>query len=370
MDAAGLDRAVLVGCSRAGSIVHRHRARVSGSGLGPRLGLRRDQRLRGREHARRAGRVRARARPSRRPKDWAAAADHDVAIWVDGFGQPAGRAPAAARDAIRTMAYETYVQEKPYGDTIVLDPPAIGRLGELRLPVLVITGGLDESSTWAGADVLVAAVPGARRIDLPDVAHMPSLERPGVVHRDPARVPRGGRRVPLARSTTSTGAGMLVISARHVAPPGHALDDDPDQRTAVEVVTAGTADTSPGAPRPPPVLGARVGREEVGVAVDPDPGQAAPVLVPALDEQRDRRPLERCRGRERGRARIGGPASACRRGASRSALRRRRSDRSRRSTPGPGADVRRGAIVARVARRAAATNASRRAAQVGPSSRP
>ncbi len=76
------------------------------------------------------------------------------------------------------MAYETYVQEKPYGDTIVLDPPAIGRLGELRMPSLVIIGGLDESTTVTAAGLLAAAVPGARRIDLPDVAHMPSLERP------------------------------------------------------------------------------------------------------------------------------------------------------------------------------------------------
>ena len=111
-------------------------------------------------------------------KDWAAAAEHDVEIWVDGFGQPPGRAPAAARDAVRTMAYETYVQEKPYGDTVVLDPPAIGRLGEIRVPTLVIVGMLDESVTVANAGVIAGTVPGARRIDLPDVAHMPSLERP------------------------------------------------------------------------------------------------------------------------------------------------------------------------------------------------
>jgi pimeloyl-ACP methyl ester carboxylesterase len=41
-----------------------------------------------------------------------------------------------------------------------------------------MTGGLDESATRVGADAIVAAVPGGRRIDLPDVAHMPSLERP------------------------------------------------------------------------------------------------------------------------------------------------------------------------------------------------
>ena len=41
-----------------------------------------------------------------------------------------------------------------------------------------MTGGLDSPSTRVAAAAIVAAVPGARRIDLPDVAHMPSLERP------------------------------------------------------------------------------------------------------------------------------------------------------------------------------------------------
>ena len=77
------------------------------------------------------------------------------------------------------MTYETYVQEKPYGDTIVLDPPAIGRLAEIRVPTLVIIGGLDTpSTTWLRPTWSRRGIRGARRIDLPDVAHMPSLERP------------------------------------------------------------------------------------------------------------------------------------------------------------------------------------------------
>ena len=43
--------------------------------------------------------------------------------------------------------------------------------------MLAIAGGLDESGVRAGAGVLVERA-GARRIDLPDVAHLPSLERP------------------------------------------------------------------------------------------------------------------------------------------------------------------------------------------------
>jgi pimeloyl-ACP methyl ester carboxylesterase len=177
MDAAGLERAVLVGCSRAGSIVIdtalEYPDRVSGvvhvgggiSGT--------DWEATPVEEA-----EFARGEALEEAKDWAAVAAHEARIWVDGFGQPDGRAPADVREAVRRMVYETYVQEKPYGDPIVLDPPAAERLSQLSMPVLVIVGLLDESGTIASARLLAREAPRARLIELPDVAHMPSLERP------------------------------------------------------------------------------------------------------------------------------------------------------------------------------------------------
>ncbi|HEY4190172.1 MAG TPA: alpha/beta fold hydrolase [Candidatus Limnocylindrales bacterium] len=177
MDAAGLDRAALVGCSRAGSIAIdtalEYPDRVSGlvwvcGGVSGNDGEDSPEEVAAGESEELLSEA----------KDWAGLADFDVELWVDGIGQPVGRAPAAARDAVRRMTFETYVQEKPYGDTIVLDPPAIGRLGEVRVPTLVMIGGLDTPSTRRSADLVAAGIPGARRIDLPDIAHMPSLERP------------------------------------------------------------------------------------------------------------------------------------------------------------------------------------------------
>jgi 3-oxoadipate enol-lactonase len=177
MDAAGLERAVLVGCSRAGSIVVdtalEYPDRVSGivHVCGGISGT--DWDPTPEEEA-----AFARGEALEEAKDWAALSELDVELWVDGVGQPAGRAPAAARDLVRTMTYETYVQAKPYGDTIVLDPPAAGRLGELAVPVLVIQGLLDESGTIRSGRLLAEGAPHARLIELPDCAHMPNLEKP------------------------------------------------------------------------------------------------------------------------------------------------------------------------------------------------
>jgi pimeloyl-ACP methyl ester carboxylesterase len=111
-------------------------------------------------------------------KDWEAVAELDVARWVDGTGQPPGRAPEAIRSFVRQMDLETLVADKPTGQPIELDPPAARRLADIAAPVMAIVGLLDGSSTAQAADALVAGVARARRIDLPDVAHLPNLERP------------------------------------------------------------------------------------------------------------------------------------------------------------------------------------------------
>jgi pimeloyl-ACP methyl ester carboxylesterase len=176
MDAAGLERAVLVGCSRAGSIcldtALEFPDRVAGLAWvsGGISGMEWDETPVEAEAFERSEAL-------EEARDWAALAEHEVRIWVDGFGQPEGRGPTAVRDLVRTMTLETYLQEKESGQPIPLDPPAFGRLEELRVPVLAIAGLLDESAVPAGARLLGVRA-GARVIELDGVAHLPSLERP------------------------------------------------------------------------------------------------------------------------------------------------------------------------------------------------
>ncbi len=176
MDAAGLERAVLVGCSRAGSIVLdtalEFPDRVGGlvwvcGGIG---GF--DLEETAEEQA-----LSAREEALESARNWAGLANFDVELWVDGIGQPAGRAPAPVRSLVRRMTYETYVQEKVYGDPVELEPPAAARLGELEVPVLAIVGTLDLPAVASAADHLAANAPDVRRLDVL-TAHLPSLEQP------------------------------------------------------------------------------------------------------------------------------------------------------------------------------------------------
>lgn len=53
-----------------------------------------------------------------------------------------------------------------------LAPPAIRRLGEIRVPVLVVTGDDDLRDTRLAADTITAGVPQAQRIRLPGAGHL------------------------------------------------------------------------------------------------------------------------------------------------------------------------------------------------------
>jgi pimeloyl-ACP methyl ester carboxylesterase len=68
--------------------------------------------------------------------------------------------------------------EHVWGRPIALDPPANDRLGEVRIPVLAVVGALDTSATLAAAVRLEETVAGARRVVVPDVAHMVGMEVP------------------------------------------------------------------------------------------------------------------------------------------------------------------------------------------------
>ena len=105
-------------------------------------------------------------------------ADLDIRAWVDGIGQPPTRVPAAIREAVREMDRPLVEPGRVFGKPIPLDPPANERLGAIRVPTLSVVGALDSSGTRAAAARLGEAVPAARAITIPDVAHLIGMEVP------------------------------------------------------------------------------------------------------------------------------------------------------------------------------------------------
>lgn len=59
-----------------------------------------------------------------------------------------------------------------------LDPPAYGRLGDIRVPALVVVGDYDLSATLVQYEYLLDALPDATGFRLREAAHLVSVERP------------------------------------------------------------------------------------------------------------------------------------------------------------------------------------------------
>jgi pimeloyl-ACP methyl ester carboxylesterase len=104
----------------------------------------------------------------------------EVQIWFDGEG----RTPEQVNGAMRKLAYEMNrralaLDAKHLGERLPdAKVPAAGRLGELKIPVLVIVGNHDTPFTLAAADYMVKNIPSVQKASIEDAAHMPNMDHP------------------------------------------------------------------------------------------------------------------------------------------------------------------------------------------------
>ena len=93
-------------------------------------------------------------------------------------GSPGCRLACSPGRRVHGWILENYEAAKPEGRPVPLQPPASERLGDLRVPTLVVVGEADEPGTLAAGRHLAASVAGAELVEFPDVAHMIQLEEP------------------------------------------------------------------------------------------------------------------------------------------------------------------------------------------------
>jgi 3-oxoadipate enol-lactonase len=93
--------------------------------------------------------------------------------WTDGPQRAPEDVDPEVREKVRMMA-RNGIEHAMEGRLI--DPPAIDRLNELTLPMLMVVGELDMPGIHDIADMVVAANPNAELVVVPGVAHMVNLE--------------------------------------------------------------------------------------------------------------------------------------------------------------------------------------------------
>jgi 3-oxoadipate enol-lactonase len=112
--------------------------------------------------------------------DLDAAVEVNLAAWVDGPRRVSDAVDPAVRELVGVMQRRAFELTDDWDDVeeLELEPPALERLGEIRVPTLVLLGGLDLDAIAQTARSVVAGVAEARLVEWPDVAHLPSMERP------------------------------------------------------------------------------------------------------------------------------------------------------------------------------------------------
>ena len=115
--------------------------------------------------------------------DLDATVELNLVMWVDGHGRSPGEVDAQVRELVGKMqrralehAAQAFAAE-PCPVERRLQPPAIERLGELRVPILVVLGGRDVPD-FAAIGKRLADEASARVEVFEDAAHLPSLEQP------------------------------------------------------------------------------------------------------------------------------------------------------------------------------------------------
>jgi 3-oxoadipate enol-lactonase len=109
------------------------------------------------------------------------AVELNLKLWVDGPRRDSDAVDPAMRAFVGEMqrrAFEIPVPDPPPTAPPPLEPPARERLGDIAIPTLVVVGDEDVEDIKQIADVLAERIPGARKVTLPDTAHMIPLERP------------------------------------------------------------------------------------------------------------------------------------------------------------------------------------------------
>ncbi|MBW3620732.1 MAG: hypothetical protein KY461_10845, partial [Actinobacteria bacterium] len=109
--------------------------------------------------------------------DLTAAVEVNLATWFDGPHRAPGDVDPELRAWVGRMQADVFAHGLA-GDEEELRPGPGERLGDLNMPVCVVTGSLDQRWVLDCADHLAGSLPDVELHAVEDVAHLPSVEAP------------------------------------------------------------------------------------------------------------------------------------------------------------------------------------------------
>jgi len=113
--------------------------------------------------------------------DFDEATEINLRLWVDGPHRTPSQVNPVVREQVREMQLAIFKKGIPDDvEEIGLNPPAIERLGDVKIPIQVMVGDLDLEEKQDLVNRLASEFPEARKVVIPGVAHMLNMEEPEV----------------------------------------------------------------------------------------------------------------------------------------------------------------------------------------------
>lgn len=104
--------------------------------------------------------------------------EQELRMWVDGPEREPDEVDPIVRGRVGEMNANNFAMQSDAARARPLEPPALDRLHEIRVPTLVIAGDLDQPDVLDSCQLLAENIAGARQVVMPGTAHVPSMERP------------------------------------------------------------------------------------------------------------------------------------------------------------------------------------------------
>jgi len=101
----------------------------------------------------------------------------ETQLWAVGINRTPDQLDPAFLDLVSEMNLIALKNEEAVGEEQYVEPPAVQRLAEVRVPTLLVIGELDSPVILKAGKLMMRQIAGARQVFMP-TAHLPSMERP------------------------------------------------------------------------------------------------------------------------------------------------------------------------------------------------
>lgn len=99
-------------------------------------------------------------------------------IFVDGQGRTPDQVDPALRKKVYDMNMIALQNEGKMGKDVARPVPAVQQLGNLKMPVLIVMGDLDEEYIHRSSAFMAENIAGARKVVMSGTSHLPNMEFP------------------------------------------------------------------------------------------------------------------------------------------------------------------------------------------------